>query len=101
VVGVATLSIKSRLSLRFGDRDRLAPRRLRLLFKESRCSSRNIAGPISNGWAWLCRPSQKAGDKDREPFEPIEIPAPTKDEVLGFLEKVSKTPDPEEGSSAP
>ena len=42
-------------------------------------------------------------DHDAEPTqqtqpkkgEPIDIPVPKEDEVLGFLEKVAKTPDPD------
>jgi hypothetical protein len=31
--------------------------------------------------------------------EPIEIPVPKKADVMGFLEKVAKTPDPDRASA--
>jgi len=47
------------------------------------------------------------GDHDSEPTqrtkpkkgEPIEIPIPKKRDVMDFLEKVAKTPDPERSDS--
>jgi hypothetical protein len=41
------------------------------------------------------RTQPKGKDKAGKPAEPVQIPVPKKAEVLGLLEKVAKTPDPD------
>jgi hypothetical protein len=41
----------------------------------------------------------KGHDKDGKPYAPIEIPIPERGDVMDFLEKAAKLPDPDRSRS--
>jgi hypothetical protein len=45
-------------------------------------------------------PEQPTQQTQPKKGEPVEIPVPTKRDVMALLEKAAKTPDPEQGSDA-
>jgi hypothetical protein len=42
----------------------------------------------------------KGKDKDGKPYEPVEIPVPSEDDVMGLLEKAAKPEDDSSRSKA-